>query len=608
LRGLGVEVGVAPGEDDSLMWTIRVDNASDDWTVWRVTFPQLALADLGEGSQAFFPRGAGEVQHDLWQRSFQYTGTYPSGWTSMQFFAVNDKKQSSGIYLATHDPLGSTKEIRLRSDPSDRKLVLAFDHPAADMSVAGNDFALSGVAVMRLFAGDWFDAAVTYRNWARRHAKWYPRLSANGRDDTPDWMRELPLWALGGGAPDECAPSVVQLAEFFDVPVGFHWYNWHQIPFDNDYPHYFPTKAGFADAVRDLQESNVYVMPYINGRLWDTRDRGTEDFQFTQVAQVAAAKDEDGKPYTEMYGSKESDGSRVALAPMCPATNVWQDKVREVVLRLFTECGVKAVYIDQIAAASPRLCFDASHGHPLGGGHWWTDSYWNLLEQIHQRMPDDRMLTTECNAEPYAHWFDGYLTWHWQYDGQVPAFPAVYGGAIQMFGRAYRGGPSKDLALRMKAGQQLVFGEQIGWINPGVIREKENAEFLRQVVQLRWSLRRYFYQGQMERPPVLVGDIPRVTADWQWQGEWPVTTDAVMSGAWSIPREDRVVLLFVNVADQPVSAQLEVRPGEYGLSAQDLRVTRIDAAGAEESLSVPALNRHKLALPPRTAFAWEITD
>ncbi len=51
-------------------------------------------------------------------------------------------------------------------------------------------------------------------------------------------------------------------------------------------------------------------------------------------------------------------------------------------------------------------------------------------------MKPDRMLTTECNAEPFLKWFDGYLTWHWQYDGQVPAFPAIYGGAIQMFGRA----------------------------------------------------------------------------------------------------------------------------------------------------------------------------
>jgi len=349
------------------------------------------------------------------------------------------------------------------------------------------------------------------------------------------------------------------------------------------------------------------VMPYINGRLWDTRDRGMDDFQFTSVARPGATKDEAGEPHTEMYGSKESDGSRVKLAAMCPTTDVWQNKVREIVLRLFNECGVKGVYIDQVAAARPRLCFDKSHGHPLGGGHWWTEAYWEMLEEINREMPDDCMLTTECNAEAYAHRFDGYLTWHWQYDGQVPAFPAVYGGAVQMFGRAYRGGATKDLALRMKAGQQLTYGEQIGWINPGVVGEKENAEFLRAVVRLRHHFRRYFYAGEMARPPKLVGEIPKVTADWQWSGEWPVTTEAVMAGAWVLPSEKRVALLFVNVGDEPVSAAFDFDAALYGLEAEKLRVVKRTAEGEAESFTTPPSFHRDLTFPPRTAWAWEIS-
>ena len=134
-----------------------------------------------------------------------------------------------------------------------------------------------------------------------------------------------------------------------------HWYNWHQIPFDNDYPHYFPTKPGFAEGVRALQSSGTFVMPYINGRLWDTRDRGTEDFEFTRVALPAVTKNEKGQPYIETYGSKEKDGSPVRLGVMCPTTELWQSRVRQTVLRLMNECGVKGVYIDQIAAAAPTL-------------------------------------------------------------------------------------------------------------------------------------------------------------------------------------------------------------------------------------------------------------
>src|SRR5690606_17858885 len=141
-----------------------------------------------------------------------------------------------------------------------------------------NRFLLPGEAVWRLLRGDWFDAAVIYRDWARANAKWYPPLGPDGRDDTPPWMRELSVWVLTGGPPEQVVPDVEQFTKAIGIPVGLHWYNWHEIPFDNDYPHYFPTKQGFADAVAKLQEGGVYVMPYINGRLWDTRDKGADDF------------------------------------------------------------------------------------------------------------------------------------------------------------------------------------------------------------------------------------------------------------------------------------------------------------------------------------------
>jgi hypothetical protein len=139
----------------------------------------------------------------------------------------------------------------------------------------------------------------------------------------------------------------------------------------------------------------------------------------------------------------------------------------------------------------------------------------------------------------------------------VPAFPAVYGGAIQMFGRAYRGGPSQDLAHRMKAGQQLVFGEQIGWFGPDIIDRPDSGRFLRDCIQLRWRLKEYFYAGRMARPPKLIGQVPTVTADWQWHGQWPISTDAIMTGAWQLGDRGKMVLLFANVSDEPFVADFE---------------------------------------------------
>lgn len=612
--GLHVTARATPdAKAGALRWTIKVDNTSSDRALRRVVFPQVAVAPPGDQPEVLVPQAAGRVWKNVNRQAFRFGGTYPSGWTSMQFQAVYDRNAGSGLYLARHDPLGGTKDISAQGKPEERAVVLSFDHPAADMDRPGNDFTLSGEAVWQVLRGDWFDASMIYRDWVRKHAKWYPTLSAEGRADTPKWMRELPAWALSGGGPKSCVEDVLKFREYLGVPVGFHWYSWHKIPFDNDYPHYFPTKEGFTEAVARLQGAGVYVMPYINGRLWDTRDRGSEDFEFTRLALPAASKDEEGKPYLESYSSKESDGTKVKLAAMCPTTELWQKTVRDIVLKLMNECGVKGVYIDQVAAAKPRLCFDRSHGHPTGGGHWWTTAgYWPMMEKLRQAMPKDRMLTTECNAEPYIKWFDGYLSWHWQYDGQVPAFPAVYGGSIQMFGRAYRAGPTKDLALRMKAGQQLVYGEQIGWLHPSVVREKQNAAFLRQVVRLRWRFRRYFHAGEMARPPRLIGTIPDVTADWQWRGEWPVTTKALMSGAWRLPAENRLLLLFVNVSERPISARLDINTAKYGLPGGTVHVEKstesgLGDSGLGEKFDTPSKFTREITFPARTAWVWEVT-
>lgn len=609
LAGLKVAVrATADAARHRFGWQIQVGGQSSPWTLWTVTFPRVAFDEGGPQARVLYPQAAGQVKPTAAGQAGSYQGTYPSGWTTLQMMAVYDAARATGLYFAIHDPLASTKQVLVQSRAAERSVVLGYEHPVAGMGQPNNRFQLCGEAVWQLLRGDWYDASVIYRDWVRREARWYPQLARDGRADTPLWMRELSAWVQTGGTAEQVVPMVEEFAAKLKLPVGVHWYSWHQIPFDNDYPHYFPTKPGFAEGVARLQRAGVYVMPYINGRLWDTRDRGLEDYQFTKIARPAATKDEKGQPRTEMYGSKESDGSRVVLAAMCPTTKLWQQKLREIDLTLFNTYGVKGVYMDQIAAAKANLCFDATHGHPLGGGHWWTEQgYWPLLAAIRAAMPKDRMLTTECNAEPYIRWFDGYLTWHWQYDGQVPAFAAVYGGSVQMFGRNFGAGATRDLALRMKVGQQLVFGEQIGWMHPGVVRQPENFEFLRKAIHLRWNLRRYFYAGEMARPPRLRGTLPTVTADWQWNRKvWPVTTDQVLCGAWRLPTEGRLALVFVNVGDTPVTAQLDYDLAAYGFNASRLPATRLTADGPGDVLDLtPHLDRF-VTFPARTAWAWEV--
>jgi hypothetical protein len=513
----------------------------------------------------------------------------------MQFGGHYDAE--GGVYVATHDPAGSRKVIRFVENEGVIECTYAWDAP--DMGVAGNDFTTIGDCVVELFEGDWFDAAQIYKAWVSRNTLWWPSGDQQGRPDTPQWMRELPMWALMSGTPESVVEPCIRLREYLDVPMAVHWYNWHEIPFDNDYPHYFPVKEGFAEGVKRLQDNGVRVMPYINGRLWDT---DLEDFQ--TVAFAAACKNEAGENYVEVYGSGEK------LAPMCPTTEVWQEKVHEIVLRLVgPEYNVDGVYIDQIGAASPRLCFDKSHGHPLGGGHWWLeDGYWPMLESLQSRLPDGKMITTECNAEPYCKWMDGYLGWHFQEQDQIPLFAAVYAGNVQIFSRAYRG--NDGLAHRMKTAQAFVFGEQLGWINANIVLEDMDvlAPFFRRLCRLRLALSPYMAWGQMARPPAVDGEIPRVTADWAWRDKWEITDDALQRGAWRSD-DGALALVFVNVLDEPLPFTLNFDGEVYGFAPETqftIRPRTEDGPG--DPVEKPCSFTLETNLPAYGAIAYEVVE
>jgi hypothetical protein len=534
-------------------WNLTVEDLRPGWGVREVAFPQVAvgpLSDQPEDDYLLFPQGSGVLKRAPLSQTVEFAGMYPDGWCSFQLMAYYDRQ--GGLYAACHDPLGATKRIITRPSGDRLGQVLTYQWYAPDMGVPGNGFATSAPTVLRAYAGDWFDATQLYRAWAEKEAQWWPRETQWDRPDTPQWMREVCVWACTGGASSECVQKVKDFAAFMGAPTAFHWYTWHEIPFDVKYPHYFPAKPGMAEGVKELQEAGVRVMPYINGRLWDTQ---LEDFQQSGIA--AATKGEDGQPYIEEYGS----GAK--LAPMCPTQRLWQDTVNGIVVRLTTEVGVDGVYIDQIGAAAPRLCMDATHGHPLGGGHWWTqDGYWPMLTDLQARLPAGKMITTECNAEPYARWFDGYLTWHWQNQDMVPAFSAIYAGRIQLFSRSYGGDDQQ--AHCMKIGQQLVYGEQLGWLEPAkILPHEETADFMRRAAQTRHKLLDFLAWGRMARPPRVEGSIPELTADWAWGGTSFVTDSALQKGAWWA-EDGRLLLLLANTSSEPVAAELVFDPRTYG--------------------------------------------
>jgi len=162
------------------------------------------------------------------------------------------------------------------------------------------------------------------------------------------------------------------------------------------------------------------------------------------------------EPYLEDYGNN------CTFCVADPATPYWQQKIGDVVVELTNVWEVPGVYIDQIGAAGPKLCWDSEHEHHLGGGTYWTDGYEDMLTAMHTRTNVDKHgkhppIVTENNAEPYMDSLQGYLvltayrkslamspqtntntntgTYTQQSQSRLaPAFPAIYGGYYVGFG------------------------------------------------------------------------------------------------------------------------------------------------------------------------------
>lgn len=560
-------------ENASAQWRLSLVDADGRYSIREIRFPVIPLGVLdetGEDDVLAVPHGWGRQLRNPVVSGGAYNRRYPSGGMTMQYAAYYDP--AGGLYFGVHDPNAWTKAAAF--GPTEGGYVASWIHYPQDIGKPGNARDLPYPCVTAL-TGDWYDASKMYRQWALKQ-KWASAGPEAARPGTPQALKDVALWLLGSGAPTNVLEQANRFGDFFGVPRAIHWYSWHRIPFDVNYPNYFPPKEGFKDTVAELKQAGFLVMPYINGRLWDT---GADNFEADGFP--GAAKKESGDNYIEVYGS----GAK--LAPMCPYTKLWQNRVADIVERLVGEYGVSGVYIDQVGAAAPALCFDANHGHALGGGGHWAEGYRKMLSDIRRRIKKDNpdaFLTTESNAEPYLDLFDAYLMCNSTGPDLVPMFPAVYSDRILTFGRY--ASTSRDagakLPFRMKEGQLFAFGAQVGWLDAGIVDRPTEAGFLLRLAQLREQARDFLAYGEMLRPLTPRVELPTVTADWNMWGDPATTTlPAIVNSVWRAP-DARIAGFFVNVSlqDQRFAGRITAR--EYDLDDQLALV--LEELGGEENV------------------------
>ncbi len=557
------------GDDDTALLRLWVQNTSKSFGLWDVQFPVIAPLSQSGAADVAIGRGTwGMLYHEAQER---ISGEYPSHNLPMQFVLLHEGE--NGLYLAAHDPKAMYK--RFEAQPGGEFRVTT---RATDMGVPGSDWAAPYPFALGVYRGDWLAGCKRYRAWALKEAPWTRKGPLAKRNDVPETIKNVCAWLVASGPAKEVVPTVRWFAEAIGAPVGVHWYDWHQIPFDTDYPNYFPTKPGFAEGVAELTKAGVVVMPYINARLWDT---GAENFA---EARPFATVDESGDTTIEEYGS----GAKLAV--MCPTQPFWQDKVSEIVRRLGEECGVNAVYLDQIASAPPRVCFNETHSHPLGSGSWWVDGYRAMLAPIKRWCTTDGRrigLTTENDAEPYMDDIDGHLIWTVRSDQDIPMNTAVYSGYTLYFAsnRAFAYG---DESYCLCQARDFVWGTQLGWDDAAILKPEHAAklEFLARLARLRARALDYLVYGELLEVLRPQNDVPDITGTWNTpKGDGPVKLEAVQAALWR-GRDGSVAVLLANADTEAHTFIFLLDADRHGLAKADH--WELDRISAADTTRLPA--------------------
>jgi hypothetical protein len=583
-------------------WTIALDSTGT-LKVEQVRFPRIEGIVRQQNEELIVPRWMGTLARDPQvvlsdtagkPRRLQYD--YP-GALSLQLVALY-ARGGAGFYAATDDTLAYRKSFALWRAEDDSRGYEQL-HPLENPQLAHGSWSLQYAAVLGTFHGDWYDAAERYRAWGTQQ-RW-ARDSRLQRGLVPQWLLETGMWVWNRGASPKVLPPARALQDALGLPVSVFWHWWHHGPYDTSFPDYLPPREGtdaFMKAVADADAAGLHAMVYMNQRLWCTHMPS-----WGPRAAAAAVKERNGKIREEVYNIFDPK----PCATMDVTQQYWRDTYAGIADTVLDTYRIHGIYMDQ--AVLSLVCWDPTHGHPLGGGNYWIHGFNALAAQIRANAQPGRpiLLAGEGAGEPWLPELDLMLTLQvsqerysapnsgWE---PIPLFQSVYHAYGITYG-SYSSlvlppydelwpqatTPADTLALfdlrfrrqfYLEQARSFVWGLQPTIANFRVSQltdRRTETDYMMKLAKLRARVPDYLLRGTFMRPPALrvpnaVLDLSRVSiyaaragGPTVSQSEYP----GAIAGAWRAANGD-IAIAVVSILDEPVTVSFDVDPAAYGLS------------------------------------------
>lgn len=532
-------IHIALGPDDEMpRWTMEAE-LPKGWILTQADYPRITVKRLDGEAKGILPYGYG-VEYDM-PTSDQLRSCYPSATGMMQMVMMHNGQ--STVYFAADDREGCNKYLGMRGS-NDQVTFYQEVTTSYEWSEDGH------------FSIPWgVEMGYNPQNWQKTVTKWYRPFSFTckwgektlAQRKIAPWIKNADLWLRPIDVTPDMLASLDKALDYYGKGVGLHWYFWQHLPYDTNYPDYFPAKDGFKEAIENAQKKGARVTPYINGRLWDPANHTYDELN----GKDASCRQKDGSLYTEVYSSK------VANTVTCPSSPIWQKIMYDTNARILSELGTDGVYMDQIGCAASQPCYATNHPHALGGGSWWPASYRQMLTDIREGLYKGKnlSLSTEENVECYMDLFDMMLVVNSPHNPKthmIPLFPVVYSDRCVYSGFTYVPWKLNDGSFNYITMKSLLWGSQLGWVSPELLMRdcnKNEQVFLKNLAEFRKKNHDIFFGGNFMEEFAPQGDNPVVDIP-NYQ-----KTNVVMGAEWkSVKGKTAYVLANMSTQDRVVIA------------------------------------------------------
>ena len=486
-----------------------------------------------------------------------------------------------GLYLGEHDGTAAEKVFEWIPDTGAQTLGYSVSHPVLNWGAREpvTRYVSPGAIVLGPFRGGWYDAARIYRRWALT-APWCAKGPMCQRNDYPKWFLNTDYWV--SGHLDGTDGMRVELAnrDSFDFPITItHDGGYYAQPYQHDLdPEYFPPRPGSINYQRmlgELRARGARVIPYVMGWMWNA---ASEDYQRRGAKEKGAmlgSEDPESALWAELSPGEENIG-------MCPASQLWRDKLTEVSVEFVKRYRTGGVYFDYFTAHL-HDCFNPSHGHALGGGNYWTSGVNGLFKQVREtvhKIDPGAIFYSEDLAESCIDVLDAHF--QGSFSSDAPIWQVVYHDYTQLIS-----------GLHWQEDRTLVLGRQwlYGHINqlPGggafSGARPETTQWYRNLLRCSHEFARpYLGYGEMLRSPVVSGDLPTLTTQEGPNG--PVTARAVEGTAWRAS-DGSVGIFFFNYENQAHRFTWETNLADIAGfdAAKQLQITQWTVNQGEKQMS-----------------------